>query len=136
MKEFTVLPVPIFNATQPLLWICRMCLKCARAYEDARDNNKPFNGCGRYDCGSPLRGLDFPHYEGPLLSGSLALANYCFICGNQSNATISVNNSLRRLGMCKYHLEEWKKYYFLTPEEIKKKEKEAEQLDSQQNSEL
>jgi predicted DNA-binding antitoxin AbrB/MazE fold protein len=52
-------------------------------------------------CGSPLVGMDFPFYCGPIDD----FGRWCFVCGSAPLYFLSVPHSERVIGICEQHLE-------------------------------
>ena len=52
-------------------------------------------------CGSPLAGLAFPEYEGPIT----AYTQWCFVCGGRADKGLKVKSSERVIGVCEEHVE-------------------------------
>ncbi len=74
-------------------------------------DNKHSGGCkavfDQVECSGPIRGLAFPHYEGPLKD---QLANYCFVCGHDPDAVAVARNGGARVGVCDKHIEVIEKF--------------------------
>lgn len=51
-------------------------------------------------CGSPLVGLTFPYYKGPITDFS----RWCFVCGAGATAGVSVARQPRVFGICRQHI--------------------------------
>lgn len=54
------------------------------------------------ECGGPLAGLGFPHYEGPLTRDMIA--KLCFRCGDRASKIVEGNRGPGLVGVCKRHL--------------------------------
>lgn len=76
--------------------VCSLCRHMHRA--DAVGNDQ----CGK-TCGSPLYGLDFPEYDGPVPRSALSKA--CFVCGQPSNAGAIRPGWRGMVGVCSAHSE-------------------------------
>lgn len=91
-------PVKIARATAGgLSVVCATCEKYWRAVDQGLDR------ClASQSCGSPLAGLTFPEYLGPLNDEGFRL--YCFVCGGKSSHGVRVKGKLRVIGVCRDHL--------------------------------
>ena len=75
-----------------------VCASC-RHYWRARDEGLPEPQCASPSpCGSPIAGLSFPHYDGPMKN---ALAMWCFMCGGPADLVLIVEGAWERsIGIC------------------------------------
>ena len=91
-------PIKVALAVQGgLSPICATCNK----YWKAREQNVPDGRCLAVDgCGGPLVGDDFHEYEGPMTDFS----RWCFVCGEDAHAVVSVKGKNRLIGVCSKHM--------------------------------
>jgi hypothetical protein len=82
-----------------LFFTCALCEK----YWEGIDRG--LNGCGKVNCGSPIKGNEFEDYIGPLSE----LRSKCFVCGNQSDFGVTVRGKWKIIGVCKSHVDLIKK---------------------------
>lgn len=93
-------------------WVCAHCHKFWWGVQNLLDKCKA--AVQNVPCGGPVARMAFPEYEGPLTPE--AIANHCFVCGEDSDAVIEVppgkkkNLSGGMVGACKTHIELVKTY--------------------------
>jgi hypothetical protein len=77
-----------------------MCATCTN-YWAARDRNIPGHRCTvpKGLCGSPLAGMDFPLYEGPITNSS----EWCFVCGSRPSHLV-MTPSGKVFAICEKHI--------------------------------
>lgn len=77
--------------------VCATCKK----YWEGRERGLPDPRCtARKPCGSPLAGLTFPEYEGPITDFTM----WCFVCAARATKGIRVGANLRVIGACDEHV--------------------------------
>jgi hypothetical protein len=73
-----------------------VCATCPR-YWEGRDKGLPGDQCtSKEPCGSPLAGLDFPHYNGQITNFEL----FCFVCGEAPKFGVRVRGGKRTIATC------------------------------------
>ena len=78
-------------------WVCCQCVKLHQA-RDLGIQTGCLAAAMQQECGSPLAGLDFPLYEGPL---GHDLTKVCFSCGAAAARAFRVRGVLQRfVGIC------------------------------------
>lgn len=83
---------------QGVVFNCAMCLNFWRAQE------RKLSGCDKITpspCAGPLKGRDYPHYDGVLKSG---LHNVCFVCGDKPTGVLRPKGG-QMIGVCEKHKE-------------------------------
>ena len=78
-------------------WTCCVCVKLHQARDAGHEDGCMALLTGKV-CGSPLRGHDFPEYEGPL--SVLDLLKFCFVCGDATTEAVRVKGASRHVGVC------------------------------------
>jgi|WetSurMetagenome_2_1015567.scaffolds.fasta_scaffold02643_5 hypothetical protein len=77
-----------------------VCATCKRFWE-GRERGLPEPRCTvQSPCGSPLAGLAFPGYDGPISDFS----RWCFVCGDQATHGVKAPRSAVVFGMCSKHI--------------------------------
>jgi hypothetical protein len=77
-----------------------VCATCRR-YWEGRERGLPEPKCTvQTPCGSPLAGLAFPHYDGPITD----FARWCFVCGSNATSGVKAPESAVVFGMCDKHI--------------------------------
>lgn len=99
MDSVIVLPVADFKRCP--IWVCRMCLNLAEAYQRSLVQARE-HGCG-LNCHGPSYGDTFPKYRGPLSVDQFK--QWCYICGNPSDVLLRVDpcSVPRSIGCCAAH---------------------------------
>ncbi len=78
-----------------------VCATCTR-YWEGRDQHLAEPECtARKPCGSPLANDTFSEYSGPMSN----FEEWCFRCGSKSSFLVTVANHVRRVGVCREHVE-------------------------------
>lgn len=83
---------------QGVVFTCANCLNFWRAQESG------VGACSKLTptpCSGPLKGNDYPHYEG-VLAGHLH--NACFVCGDKPTGVLKPKNG-QLVGVCEKHKE-------------------------------
>jgi hypothetical protein len=77
-----------------------ICATCRR-YWEGRERDLPEPKClVQSPCGSPLAGLAFPQYDGPITDFS----RWCFVCGETAEVGVTAPGSDVVFGMCSTHV--------------------------------
>lgn len=77
-----------------------VCATCER-YWEGRDRGMPEPQCSTSKpCGSPLAGLEFPAYKGPITS----FKDLCFVCGGAPRLGIGLPGSAKVFALCEDHM--------------------------------
>jgi len=84
-----------------MAYVCALCHKWLRARDKGLDKCEAAQA-GKA-CGGPMAKMIFPLYEGPLESSQWG--QFCFRCGEESDAGVQVPGEFRVLGVCGKHLE-------------------------------
>lgn len=78
-----------------------VCATCQR-YWEGRERNLPGDLCTTpRECGSPLAGMTYPAYLGPITD----FTRWCFICSAEATYAVEVPGSTRLCGVCDNHLQ-------------------------------
>lgn len=76
---------------------CATCVK----FKEGRAQGLPLPECTSRKCGSPIARMDFPDYEGPIPKANFA--QWCFVCGGNSDMGVRVQGSRKVFGICTAH---------------------------------
>ena len=83
---------------QGVVFTCAMCVNFWRAQAAGLSECRPLLPG---PCSGPLRGRDYPHYEGPLKGH---LHNACFVCGEKPTGVLRPKDG-QFIGVCDKHKE-------------------------------
>jgi hypothetical protein len=83
---------------QGVVFTCATCEKFWRAVDMGLNECRPLTPT---PCSGPLKGRDYPHYEG-VLSGNLHHA--CFVCGDKPTGALRPKGG-QLIGVCEKHKE-------------------------------
>ena len=78
---------------------------CATCKHYWRGQDKGLDRCvkQRHECGGPIRGLDFPLYDGPMTEDRMM--TWCFMCAAEASYGVRVKGTHRVFGLCAKHLD-------------------------------
>jgi hypothetical protein len=77
-----------------------VCATCKR-YWEGRDQGLPEPQCTtKTPCGSPLAGMAFPNYDGPITD----FTRWCFVCGQGATHVLQAPGEARQIGVCDEHV--------------------------------